>query len=76
MELTVDVASNDRRGTGIQTFTLRYHNGYKPCALGQDRSSLEEFVEDKLAAPLRALSPLGVEGVELSADIYAGEDLK
>lgn len=42
----------------------------------QDRASFEEFVEDKLVAPLKALSPLGVGGVELSADIYAGEDLK
>lgn len=42
----------------------------------QDRATFEEFVKDKLAAPLKALSPLGVEGVELSADIYAGEDLK
>eukprot|EP00752_Nemacystus_decipiens_P010604 g9442.t1 len=41
-----------------------------------DRPSFEKFVEDKLAAPLKALSPLGVEGIELSADIYAGEDLK
>eukprot|EP00903_Cladosiphon_okamuranus_P009404 g8968.t1 len=42
----------------------------------KDRPSFEKFVEDKLVAPLKALSPLGVEGVELSADIYAGEDLK
>lgn len=42
----------------------------------QDRGVFESFVEDKLAAPLKALSPLGVEGVELFAEVYAGEDLK
>ncbi|CAM9383038.1 unnamed protein product [Scytosiphon promiscuus] len=42
----------------------------------KDRAVFEAFVEDKLAAPLEALSPLGLEGAELSAAIYAGEDLK
>jgi len=44
--------------------------------ISQDRASFSEFVEDRLAAPLKVLSPLGVEGVTLSADVYAGDDLK
>lgn len=42
----------------------------------QDRATFEEFVKVKLVEPLKILSPLGKEGVELSADVYAGEDLK
>lgn len=42
----------------------------------QDRATFKDFVEDSLAGPLRTLSPIGVGGVELFADIYAGEDLK
>lgn len=42
----------------------------------QDRAAFLVFVEDKLTGPLETLSSLGVGGVGLFADIYAGEDLK
>lgn len=42
----------------------------------QDRAAFLVFVEDKLTGPLKTLSPLGVGGAGLFADIYAGEDLK
>ncbi|CAM9247126.1 unnamed protein product [Ectocarpus fasciculatus] len=42
----------------------------------KDRAIFEEVVREKLVAPLKTLSPFGEEGIELSADIYAGEDLK
>ncbi|CAM9099157.1 unnamed protein product [Ectocarpus sp. 4 AP-2014] len=42
----------------------------------KDRAIFGEFVREKLVAPLRTLSPFGEEGIELSAVIYAGEDLK
>lgn len=56
--------------------TLKKNDVPSNRTLPQDRSTFEEFVEEKLAGPLRKLSPLGVGGVGLFAKVYAGEDLK
>ena len=51
-------------------------NNVRVLLVTQDRAAFLVFVEDKLTGPLETLSPLGIGGVGLFADIYAGEDLK